>query len=153
MKNINYTFMATILSVIYWLIDSVIHKFIYLEGEFEFIPSEINELWMRIVIVVLLICFGIYANHHTKAILKKEKEKRVIYKTTMQSTQYILNDLLNQMQYFKMIVDDSNVFDNKTNELYEKMIKEEKELLYELSSVEELTEESIIASVYPKSKK
>ena len=146
----SFTFKAIILSVMFWLIDSTIHRFIYLENEFEFLPSDINELWMRIVIVLLLIIFGIYADQHTKAMLKKEKEKRIIFNATISSTRHILNNLLNQMQYFKLKADEANAFDAKTNDLYEQSIKEGKELVDKLSSVEELTEKSIKNSVSPK---
>ena len=150
MKNNNFLFKAIILSVAYWLVDSVIHRFIYSESEFEFIPAEINELWMRVVIVVLLISFGKYADFHTKILLKKEKEKRIIFDATLSSTQHIINNLLNQMQYFKMKADESSVFDDEVNELYNHSMKEGKELFDKLCSVEELTENNISNSVHSK---
>ncbi len=149
MKRINFTFKAIIVSVMYWLMDSSFHRFIYGEDDFEFIPSEVDELWMRTVIIVLLVCFGIYADHHTKSMLKKEKEKRIVFNATVSSTQHILNNLLNQMVYFKMKAEKSNLFDNETIELYEQSMKEGKELVEKLSSVKELTEEKIKKSVYP----
>jgi hypothetical protein len=150
MKIRSYTFKAIATSVIYWGIDSSIHCFLYSEGNFEFIPSDANELWMRTVIVVLLVLFGMYADKHTKEMLKKEKEKRIVFNATISSTQHILNNLLNQMQFFKLKAEESNSFDDETNELYEKTIREGKELVFKLSTVEDLTEENIKASVYPK---
>lgn len=150
MNNSSYTFKAAIVSVIYWLIDSMLHKFIYLEDEFEFIPSEIDELWMRTVIVLLLVCFGIYADRHTKIMVKKEQEKRIVFNATIASTQHILNNLLNQMLLFKIEADNSRIFDAKTNGLFTQSIEEGKELVEKLSAVEELTEHNIKHTVYPK---
>ncbi len=150
MKQFRYMFMAILLSAMYWLLDSVIHRFIYSEKEFEFVPSAPNELWMRIIIVSLLIILGAYADQHTKTLFKKEQEKREIFNATIYSSQHILNNLLNQMQYFKTIADESNAFDEETNKLFEDAIKEGKELVEKLSSVVDLTEENIKASVYPK---
>lgn len=137
----------------YWVLECIIHYFGYGELEFEIIPSDFDELWMRIVIVILLICFGLYADKYTKSILDKEKEKRIVFEATVRSTHHILNNVLNQMQYFKMVADEKNAFDDEVNELYENTITEGKELIVKLSSVEELTEENIIDSVYPKKSK
>lgn len=153
LKNSNFTFKAIIVSAIYWLIDSVIHRFIYSEEEFEFIPSEENEFWMRVIIVVLLICFGLYADHKTKEMVRKEMEKRIIFNATVSSAQHILNNLLNQMQLFKLKAEESNSFDKKTMGLYEQSFNEGKELVKKLSSVKKLTERNIKESVYLKSEK
>lgn len=104
---------------------------------------------MRIVIVVLLILFGLYADYQTKSILQKEKEKRILFNATVSSTQHIVFNLLNQMQFYKIEADKSNVFDEEVNTLYEQTMKEGKELVDKLSAVDELTEENIIKSVYP----
>ena len=138
------------LALSYWVLECIIHYFGYGELEFELIPSDLDELWMRIVIVILLVSFGIYADKHTKSILDKEKEKRIVFEATVKSTHHILNNILNQMQYYKIIADKNRAFDDETNELYENTITEGKELIKKLSSVDELTEENIIDSVYPK---
>ena len=138
------------LALSYWVLECIIHYFGYGELEFELIPSDFDELWMRIVIVILLVSFGIYADKHTKSILDKEKEKRIVFEATVRSTHHILNNILNQMQYYKIVAAKNMAFDDETNELYENTITEGKELIKKLSSVDELTEENIIDSVYPK---
>lgn len=151
--NKNYfLYRAILLSLSYWLVDSTIHKFLYGEDEFELLPTDIDELWMRIVIVVLLILFGLYTDYHTKSILKKEAEKREIFNATVSSTQHIVFNLINQMQYFKLEADKSNVFDQEVNRMYEETMKEGKELVDKLSAVDELTEENINRSTYPERK-
>lgn len=150
MSKHNFFYKSILLSIIYWFIESIIHRVIFSEDKFEFIPSDINEFWMRIVIVVLLILFGRYADYQTKSILQKEKEKRIIFHATLSSAQHIINNLLNQMQYFKMKADESSVFDDEVNEMYNHSMKEGKELFDKLCSVEELTENNISDSVHSK---
>ena len=145
-----FTKVAIILSVIFWLIESILHRFLFSGEEFEFLPSDINELWMRIIIVLLIVALGIYTDKHTKALLKKEKEKRIIYNATMHSTQHILNNLLNQMQYFESKAESTNAFDERTKDLYHSAMQEGKALAEQLSKVDELSEESIKTSIQPK---
>ena len=152
MKSRSYTLKAIIVSTLYWFADSAIHRFIFAEGEYEIIPSEINELWMRIVIVLLLICFGIFADRNTKLLLIKEKEKRIVFNASVSATQHILNNLINQMQLFKIIADESNAFDNETIHLYEQAMMEGQELVKKLTSVDDLTELAIERSVSPQLK-
>lgn len=79
--------------------------------------------------------------------------KRAIFMATTSSTQHILNNLLNQMKYFKAETDAAKFFDDETNSLYEGSMTEDLELVEKLSAVNVLTEENIKASVYPKSEK
>ena len=81
------------------------------------------------------------------------EEERAIFMATTSSTQHILNNLLNQMKYFKAETDAAKFFDDKTNSLYEGSMTEDLELVEKLSAVNVLTEENIKASVYPKSEK
>ena len=153
MEKYNYTIKAIIISVILWLMESVAHRFIFSENVFEILPSETNELWMRIIIVFLVIIFGAYADKHTSTLLKKEQVKRIIFNATIGSTQHILNNLLNQMQLPIMLAEQSMPFDSEDMILYKQSIEEGKELVEKLSSVDELTEDNIKDSVYPKSEK
>ncbi|MFP6804410.1 MAG: hypothetical protein VCA12_14900 [Pseudomonadales bacterium] len=81
------------------------------------------------------------------------EEERAIFMATTSSTQHILNNLLNQMKYFKAETDAAKFFDDETNSLYEGSMTEDLELVEKLSAVNVLTEENIKASVYPKSEK
>lgn len=153
MKHNNLTLKAIIIAVVYWLMDSSLHRLIFREKEFEFIPSDINELWMRVVIVLLLIAFGMYADRHTATVVQKEKEKRIIFNATVSSAQHILNNLLNQMQYFKLMAEETKALDKSTTDLYEQSMSDGKEMIERLSAVDEMSEETIKASVYPTLKK
>ena len=49
-----------------WFFDSFIHYFWYGEVEFEIIPSDANDLWMRSTIFLLLAAFGLFADYKSK---------------------------------------------------------------------------------------
>lgn len=83
------------------------------------------------------------------SLLQKEQEKHEIFNATLHSTHHIVNNLLNQMIFFKMKAKESNAFDAETTELFEEVMKEGGELLKKLGAVKELTEDSIMASIAP----
>ena len=80
----------------------------------------------------------------------KEKEKEGIYKATVHSTQHILGNLLNQLTLVKLEIDKNPTFNKEVAQKFEKMKNQAHELLERLSSVEEIEEEKIKKSVYPK---
>ena len=104
------------------------------------------------MIVVLLVIFGRYVDQNTSRLKQKEEEKRVIFNATVTSTQHILNNILNQMQYYKILAEQANAFDDEVSQSYEETIKEGKELVEKLSSVDILTAENIKESVAPQVK-
>ena len=150
MMKVNYTILSILLAIVLWVLDATAHKLFFGDDEFEFIPTNINELWMRSTIVVLVICFGLFADYQTKKILKSEREKHTVFHATVSASQHILNNLLNNMQYFKLKIDESKDFDKETSELFQQSIEGAEELVKKLSSVDELTKDKIKDSVSPK---
>ena len=108
----------------YWMLDSLIHYFIYGELEFEIFPADIDELWMRLVIFVLLITFGLFADYHTNKIYLKNLEKDEVYKTMLGATNHILNNFLQKMVFFLGAANESKDIDKKRIETYEGVIQE-----------------------------
>jgi hypothetical protein len=51
-----------VIGLSFWVFDSCVHRYLYGESRFEWIPSDFNELWMRGVICLLFILFGWYAS-------------------------------------------------------------------------------------------
>jgi len=145
----NYFVISIVLAVIFWFLDSSIH-WLLSDHAFELIPDEANELWMRVLIVTLLVSFGFYASDQTKRLLAKEEEKRRIFKATVYSTQHILNNLLNQLILFKMEMDESDDFSEETKDLFTEILNTSAFQVQKLSAVENITEDEIKASVYPK---
>ena len=57
-------------ALLFWFLDSLIHYFWYGELEFEMVPSDTNELWMRSSIFVLLTTFGLFADVQSRKSIK-----------------------------------------------------------------------------------
>jgi hypothetical protein len=121
-----------------------------MEQSFEIVPSNIDELWMRLLIIGLLIGMGLLADDRAAKILSTEREKRKIFMATISSSQHVLNNLLNQLQLALFEADRVDGLRDETRKLLEQSIKEGKEQIERLSSVTELDEETIIEAVKPK---
>jgi hypothetical protein len=148
MSTPNYTLKGILLSVTYWIVEMLIHGFLFNET-IEIFPSDANELWMRGVIVFLLVGFGIYADRKTRQLLAKEEEKRKIYLATVTATQHVMNNFLNQMQLFRFEAEKKNCLNDGAVVLLDQLIRDGADQIQKLSSVKELTEENIKRSVYP----
>lgn len=151
MKKRKYTIITFIMAVIFWFGDASIHYFIYNEPQFEFMPDDFNELWMRTIIVLLVIFFSIYADFSTKRLLVKERQLEAtrIYNSMIYASEHILNNLLNQMLLFKMEALKSKDFNRDIINIYDDTIAEARDLIQRLSKVEHITDENIWASVDP----
>lgn len=149
----SYTVKAMVVAIGYWLLDSALHKFVFSGGEFVIFPVDPDELWMRFMIVLLLVSFGVYADKKTREVMEKEKEKYSIFSATVSSAQHILNNLLNNMQLYQVEADKVDGFDEEVKKLFNDSIREGEMLVKKLSAVEDLTEESIKTAVYPEGKK
>lgn len=137
------------LAMLYWVAESVIHRLFYAEKSFELLPSDENELWMRLLVVVLIIGFGMFADNRAKKIKQTEREKHEVYVATVRSTQHILNNLMNQMQLAFLDLDKEHCLESDTRELLERSIRESKQQVERLSSVSDISSESIEESVKP----
>ena len=144
------TIVAIIVAALYWTAESMVHRFVFAEDAFELLPLNINELWMRALIVLLMICFGIFGDAWSRRLVSKEDEKRQIFIATISSTQHILNNLLNQIQVVFLEMDDEYRVDAKTREMLKRSLKDAQAQVEQLSAVTKLDEEAIRESVAPK---
>ncbi len=158
MKNRMFSLIAFVVASIIWMAESAVHFFIHDEPHFEFIPADLNELWMRVVIILLIIAFGIFADSfsrklvataHQEEAIEKQEEAIKVYRSTMDATHHILNNLLNQIQLLKMTALETENFDQEAIELFDQSIDEASNLIDRLSHVENVTAENIWASVDP----
>lgn len=151
MKNWMFSIAAFFIAFVFWFFDASIHYFVYGEPQFELIPDDFNELWMRIIIILLIILFGIFADYFSRKLLitQKQLEASRIYTSMLKASHHILNNLLNQMQFFKIEALKSKDFDQEVLTLYDNAIDEASELIERLSHVENITEENIWASIDP----
>jgi len=136
MKNKTFTIIAFVMAFIYWFVEGTIHYLIYKEPYFEYIPSDFHELWMRIVIVFLIVLFGIFADSFIRKIVHKQLEVAHTYSSMIYASRHILNNLLNQMQLFKLEALKTKDFDRDIIKLYDNSIKEASDLIDTLSKIE-----------------
>ena len=56
---------AVVISVFFWFFEAAVHAFIFKAGTFgeEVFTLDLNEIWMRLLIALLLISFGGYAQY------------------------------------------------------------------------------------------
>ena len=131
------------MAALYWFVESLIHKHIFEELPFELIPSDINELQMRVVIGTTFVCFGLYADKKTKVLRAKEEEERRIFRATVHSAQLIIDKLLHNIRTGLNEIYKTKMLDAKTTQfLRESMIEAEK-LEAKLVSITEINEEAI----------
>jgi hypothetical protein len=150
MDRFKFSLLGVGLALLYWFAESVIHRFVYAEESFEIVPSEPNEFQMRLLIILLIIIFGVFADNRASKIRKSEREKREVYIATVRSTQHILNNLMNQMQLAFLDLEKQHCLESETRKLLERSIREGKEQVQRLSTVSDLSGESIEESVKPR---
>ena len=152
MKSRLYFIIGIIVALVFWFLDSFVHFYVYGEINFQFVPIDANLLWMRSVICALLILFGIFADAYTKVVVKRERafEALKIYKSTLYATHHILNNLLNQLQLFRIEASKSQDFDKRILSRFDVALKEASCLIESLSNVREISEQSIKESIKPK---
>jgi hypothetical protein len=149
MDRYKFSLIALGLALVYWFAESVLHRFVYHEAFFEVLPSDHNEFSMRLLIIVLIVGFGVFADNRARKIRKSEQEKHAVYVATVRSTQHILNNLMNQLQLAFLDLEKEHCLESETRRLLERSIREGKEQVERLSSVSEITSESIEDSVRP----
>jgi hypothetical protein len=111
-------------ALLYWMIDSAVHYFGYGELQWEIIPTDINELWMRSVIFILLVGFGVLADHHTSKIAVKEAEKRDGYNSMLGTTRQMLRNFLTNMLLFRNEAENSKDYNNDVLKVFDEVIND-----------------------------
>jgi len=81
--------------------------------------------------------------------VRSEAEKKEMYIELSRAAQFVLNNLLNQMQLFKLAAEDSSDFDRNTLALYDKTTQEASQLITRLASLTELNQQNIRGAVTP----
>lgn len=151
MKNKYFFFKVSILFALsYWMFDSLIHYLVYGEFEFELIPSDSNEIWMRCMIFILLVAFGLFSDYHTNKIIKKDLEKQDVYIAMFGATKHILNNFLQGMKLFREIAKDSKDIDENVLKLYDSTINNAVEQINNLDDIKDPNKETIEQRYLPK---
>ncbi|MFQ5581892.1 MAG: PAS domain-containing protein [Mariprofundaceae bacterium] len=88
LRRIGIGGMGVTLGIAYWPAEAAIHAWLFSEGSFfdNLIHADANELWMRTLISLGFVCFGLYAQHamnqHRQMYMRLRKQderlKRII---------------------------------------------------------------------------
>jgi hypothetical protein len=88
------------ISILVWFAESFFHYQIFNPGyPFEIIPSDPNELWMRLMICGIIVIFGGYIQHHTIKKRSVEEEKLRTLKATMHTVEDSVGNALLSIKY------------------------------------------------------
>ena len=149
MKRFFYLILAVVAATVFWFADSLFHRFVFAEPTFELWPTDANELAMRLIVVILMVLFGIFADYHVHKLMEREKMLRAeIYGSTLSASHHILNNLLNQMQLFRMEAESSKDFDREILREFDQASTDAGQLLAQLSDVSEVCPQRIRSSVH-----
>ncbi len=113
---------SILLALAYWFFDSIVHYLGYGELEFEIIPSDFNEFWMRSVIFILLLAFGVFADYHTNKIIKKDAEKHDVYMAMLGVTRHILRNFSKNILSLRSDTEDSKSFNIDILKIYDQVM-------------------------------
>ena len=64
--RLNLFTLSIVSAIFFWFVESTIHYFVFDHGNFEILPHDSNELWMRTLICGLMIVVGLLAERHIR---------------------------------------------------------------------------------------
>ena len=147
MNNYKFKLVAVLIALGFWVLESLLHVLFFNDSHMEIIPNDANEIWMRILIILLLLAFGSFVDIHMRLLTKKEEEKTDVYEAMIYSSHNILNIFLHQMQIVKLAAKDCEDFDKRTLVVFDEIVDEAVMLIDKLGQVPSLTREDIQAAV------
>ena len=139
-----FTVISISIAILFWFSDSLVHYFGYGEQAFEVLPSDLNELWMRCVIVILIVAFGVFADHQT------DLEKVDVYRAMLGATNHILRNHLQNMHLFREEAENCIDFDKDVLKQYDQMIDETVAQIRNLENIQEPSKTNIEDRYRPK---
>ena len=130
------------LALAYWFFDSIVHYLGYGELQFEIIPSDFNEFWIRSVIFILLLAFGVFADYHTSKIIKKDAEKHDVYMAMLGVTRHILSNFLKNILLFRSDTEDSKAFNIDIIKIYDQVMDDTITQIRDLEDIKRVQQEN-----------
>ena len=126
-----FTTISISIALLFWFFDSIVHYFVFSETAFEVLPSDLNELWTRCVIVVLIVAFGVFADRRIGF------EKVDVYRAMLGATNHILRNHLQSMLLFRDEAENCKDYDKYVLELYDQVVDETVEQIRNLDNIQE----------------
>jgi hypothetical protein len=139
-----FTAISISIAIIFWFSDSLVHYLGYGEQVFEVLPSDLNELWMRCVIVVLIVAFGVFADYRSGF------DKKDVYQAMLGATKHILRNHLQKMLVFREEAENCTGFDRNVLRLYREMVDETVIQIENLENIQEPNKANIEDRYLPK---
>lgn len=126
-------------------------------GLFELVVSSLGYLDRYqadevIIPFVIILLFALYdiVRWQKRAAVKAEKTK--LYLSMIAAVHHILNNFINQMQYFRLEAEKLDDFDKEILAMYGDILEEATVQVKKLSEIEQLDAACIAEAVYPKKK-
>lgn len=139
--------LSLLIAGFFWIGESLIHYLFFHAATIDLIPMDPNEMWMRLVIVVLTLIIGVYADHYMVVLSRKEREKVEVYEAMLHSSHNILNNFLNQMQYVRLKAKECEGLDPQVLATFDEIVAEASGHIRQLERIPSLTKEDIEAAV------
>ena len=78
-----FALLGVLLGIVFWGLETLVHVYVFKTGSFlsQLLPvSDPNEFWMRIVICLLLVGFGLHAQKFTdrRRLVEQQRERLII---------------------------------------------------------------------------
>lgn len=100
-KNNKIFLFSLILAFIFWVIESLLHALFFdKEMHFEIIPNEVNELWMRVIIVILILLIGFFVERYVNLQKKIQEEKLRTLEASIVSINEVAGNTLSLMSHY-----------------------------------------------------
>ena len=142
-KNLS-SWIAILAAILFWFFESAVHYFIFGEPTFEVFPSEVDEIWMRSVIVVLIVTVGILADRLNKS------DRLDVYRGMLGATHHILNDFLQKMMQIRHEAEQSEDFDKDVLDLFDQIIDDTTAQIEQLDNISNPSKSAIEDRYLPK---
>ena len=140
-KNNQVFLFSLILAFIFWFVESLLHALFFdKDMHFEMIPHEANELWMRVVIVILIPLIGFFADRYVKLEKKIQDEKLRTLEASIISINEVAGNTLSLMSHYCDDFIKSGKADMDTIESMKEIIEETFASLTHISDVNNMIE-------------
>ena len=136
----NFFTLSLIGAVFFWFAESLIHYFVFGEADFEVLPHDANEFWMRSLVCGLMIVIGYLAERHVRDREEIHAEKLRTLKATMNTVQDMVGNSLNSLQLICIELESGKIPDEKSLHQIQKMVTQSSDKLKKLAEITEVIE-------------
>ncbi len=109
MKKFSLFIIAGLTSITFWILESFIDLEMGKVDSLELLPKDNNELWMRLLIVILIMAMSLYAHISQARKLKIEREKMQLHEQLLHEKFSHMELILNSRKLTKEALDNFNL--------------------------------------------